>query len=88
MEKMEQKFCQSCSMPMGEGDALYGTEADGTKSTDYCHYCYENGKFTMEESMDHMIETCLPFMKDQFPSEDAARAAMKEFFPQLKRWAN
>ena len=33
---MEERFCQSCGMPMGDTDELYGTEADGSKSTDYC----------------------------------------------------
>ena len=31
---MEERFCQSCGMPMGDTDELYGTEADGSKSTD------------------------------------------------------
>lgn len=84
----DQKFCQSCSMPMGEGSELYGTEADGSKSQDYCHYCYENGKFTSDQTMEQMIDTCVPFMLDQFKDADEAKAAMMGFFPQLKRWAN
>ena len=33
---MEERNCQSCGMPMGPTDELYGTETDGSKSKDYC----------------------------------------------------
>lgn len=87
---MEQKFCQSCAMPMGEGDELYGTNADGSKNTDYCHYCFQNGAFTNDTTMEGMIEICVPHMTAAHPdmSEDKARAMMSEFFPTLKRWKN
>ena len=81
-----QKFCQSCSMPM-TSEEQYGTEADGSRSQDYCNYCYEGGSFKGDMSMDQMIEVCVPYMKDQFGGEDGARTALKGFFPQLKRWA-
>ena len=35
---MEQKICQSCAMPIDE--STFGTEADGSKNQEYCHYCY------------------------------------------------
>ena len=42
---MEQKlFCQSCSMPIND-PALQGTEKDGSKSREYCTYCYQQGAF-------------------------------------------
>lgn len=85
---MEEKYCQSCGMPMGETDELYGTEADGSKSKDYCSYCYANGKFTSECTMDEMIEMCIEPMvsSNSEMTEEKARAMMKEFFPSLKRW--
>ncbi len=83
----EMKFCQSCAMPMGSID-LYGTNADGSKNEDYCQYCYEGGAFTKDETMEEMIETCVPFVSkgDPWPDEATARKAMMEMFPQLKRW--
>ncbi len=54
MEKIH--YCQSCGMPMEE--SLYGTEKDGTKSPDYCSYCYQNGAFTGEMTMEQMIDFC------------------------------
>ena len=40
---MEQKFCQSCGMPLVVGNI--GTNSDGSKSEDYCGYCYKGGVF-------------------------------------------
>ena len=86
---MEERYCQSCGMPMGQTDELYGTEADGTKSPDYCHYCYENGAFTVDCTMQEMIDYCVQPMVENVPgmTEAQARAIMNEHFPQLKRWA-
>lgn len=84
---MEQKFCQSCGMPMG-AEELYGTTMDGKKSEDYCKYCYENGAFTFHGSMAEMIEICVPPMVASNPDMTAekARQMMLQFFPSLKRW--
>lgn len=87
MDTNEMKFCQSCAMPMGSVDVL-GINADGSKNEDYCHYCYKDGAFTKDETMEEMIETCVPFVSkgDPWPDEETARKAMQELFPQLKRW--
>ena len=85
---MNGNMCQCCGMPMGETDELYGLNADGSKSTEYCKYCYENGAFTFLGSMDEMIEICVPIVageSSQF-TEESARNMMKELFPSLKRW--
>lgn len=84
----DQKFCQSCAMPLAKPED-HGTNADGSKNDDYCSYCYADGKFTNETTMDGMIEVCVPFCLQAgvYKSEDEARASMKAFFPQLKRWA-
>ena len=61
MEQNGMKFCQSCGMPMGE-EALYGTNADGSKNGDYCRYCFEKGAFTFDGGMEEMVEFCVPKM--------------------------
>lgn len=85
---MEEKYCQSCGMPMGKTDEMYGTEKDNSKSTDYCKYCYENGAFTFRGSMEEMIEICVSPMVENNPgmTQDSAREMMRKFFPMLKRW--
>lgn len=41
-------------MPLDEGTR--GTNADGSRNDDYCVYCYKEGKFTQDFSMEEMIE--------------------------------
>jgi len=83
------KLCQSCAMPMNQPEAKYGTEADGSMSEDYCHYCYKEGSFTANVTMDEMIEICVPHMVSDEPggmSEETARSMMQGLLPALKRW--
>lgn len=84
---MNEKYCQSCGMPMG-AEETYGTNADGSKNEDYCQYCFANGAFTSEMTMDEMIEVCVEPMASANAemTKDQARSMMKEFFPTLKRW--
>ncbi len=83
---METKYYQSCSMPMNSAQ-LYGSNSDGSQSEDYCSYCFANGKFTMDCTMDEMINSCAikmaSFHKDMTESE--ARDRLKQFIPTLKR---
>lgn len=74
------KFCQSCAMPMTE-------ELYGSKNEDYCIYCYENGEFTADISMEEMIDFCVPkTVENTDMDEKTARKMLNEAFPQLKRW--
>ncbi len=83
-----QKFCQSCAMPMS--DELFGTNADGTKNEEYCMYCFKDGEFTSDMSMEEMMNFCIEKMVEVHPEIDKkeASAMMMEVFPKLKRWAN
>lgn len=80
-------FCQSCGMPMGT-DEVRGTNADGTKNNDYCIYCYKDGKFEFDGTMEEAIEMCIPFELEAkvYSDADTARKSMLEYYPKLKRW--
>lgn len=87
---MNTDICQSCGMKMN--DEVYGKNADGSVNTEYCKYCYPNGSFSRDETMEEMIESNLNFL-DEMNAEsgrnltpDEARAEMMKFFPTLKRW--
>lgn len=78
-------------MPLALPENL-GTETDGTPSAEYCTYCYRDGRFTLDCTMEQMIAQCAEF-HDQFQDEtgrsftrEEAVAAMRTHFPQLKRW--
>ncbi|MCZ7381169.1 MAG: zinc ribbon domain-containing protein [Candidatus Methanoperedens sp.] len=38
------RSCKSCGSPMNKPED-FGTNAFGSKSKEYCHYCFQNGKF-------------------------------------------
>ena len=38
-------YCGSCGKPMKLKED-FGTETDGTASTEFCHLCYQNGAWT------------------------------------------
>lgn len=89
MENYEnQKFCQSCAMPMT--DEQFGTNADGSKNEDYCIYCFKDGEFTSDMTMDEMMNFCIEKMVEVHQEIDKSEASsmMKEVFPKLKRWAD
>jgi transcriptional regulator with XRE-family HTH domain len=74
--------CQSCGMPLG--DAVMSREADGSYNESWCKWCWSEGHFVSDCTMDEMIEQCLPHMTGWEP--DTARAFMRENFPTLERW--
>ena len=82
-----QKFCQSCAMPLS-GDELFGTNGDGSKNEDYCKYCFKDGEFTSDMSMEEMMNFCVEKMIEVHPEIDKseAKSMMGEVFPKLKTW--
>ncbi len=79
--------CQSCGMPMAkEGD--FGTEADGSKSGDYCVYCYQGGKFTNPDmTLEEMTNLSASIWARQSGMpEEQAREQLRPMQSQLKRW--
>ena len=85
---MEGNQCQCCGMPMGDSKELYGTNADGSGNSEYCKYCYQNGRLLFEGTMDEMVEICVPILVKEDPAmtEEAARNMMAELLPTLKHW--
>ena len=77
-------------MPLTE--ELLGTNADGSKNEDYCIYCYKDGKFLQDCTMDEMIEHCAQFVDEvnkglpQPITREEYIGQMKMYFPHLKRW--
>jgi hypothetical protein len=55
---MENKFCQSCGMPLKKDPAGGGTNADGSLSKTYCSYCYQQGEFSFTGSVAEFQDFC------------------------------
>jgi len=82
-------ICQSCGMPM-QKDEDFGTNADGSKNEEYCHFCYKDGKFaepdiTMEQKIDKVVG--IATLQMNMP-EAQAREMANNIIPKLKRWQN
>lgn len=84
-------LCQSCGIPI-ENNSLWGTNADGTLSTSYCKYCFANGSFLQNYSLEEMIQHCTKIASK--PNKNCeikissrhTEAHLRELLPQLKRW--
>ena len=88
---MEPMYCQSCAMPL-VAETDFGTNRDGSKNKEYCAFCFKDGQFTQNVTMEEMIQICLQY-SDSFKHENGesytkeeALAGMLYYFPQLKRW--
>jgi hypothetical protein len=85
MEKVY-KNCQSCGMPLKKDQKGGGTNVDGSKSSLYCSYCYEDGKFIQPgmtaKEMQHLVKGKLKEMG--FPGFIAWFFASN--IPRLERW--
>ena len=85
------QFCQSCGMPLTRIEDC-GTNADGSTNFDYCQYCYKDGQFLQNCSMEEMIEHCAQFVNEvnkglpQPITKEEYIGQMKMYFPHLKRW--
>ena len=85
------QFCQSCGMPLMCNEDC-GTDANGSINFDYCKYCYADGKFLQDCTMDEMIEHCAQFVDEvnkhmlKPMTREEYKQMMQGFFPMLKRW--
>lgn len=84
------KFCQSCGMPLT--DDILGSNADGSKNDEYCIYCYKDGAFTGNFTMEEMVEYCSMFV-EQYNKNTGKhltcceyKEVLRQFYPTLKRW--
>lgn len=71
-------------MPL-KGPHMHGTDKNGLRIEDYCVYCYKDGEFTEDVTMDEMIRLCSRYVEGN--SRNVAVVGMKLQYPRLKRWA-
>lgn len=86
----EKQRCQSCGMPLGifEGQDNFGTDSHGSKSQEYCMFCYKDGAFTNPGlTLDEMISMSVQFMTTELKySEQRAKELSNSVIPNLRRW--
>ncbi len=72
-------------MPISSVDKL-GKNNDGSINQDYCKYCYDNGEFIDNVSMEKYIEMCSQFGAQAGMTNDEMKEFCTKLFPTLKRW--
>lgn len=83
---MAKSNCQSCGMPLGRDEKDGGTNADGSKSSEYCSHCYQNGQFTEPNlTLEQMTAKVKGKMKDMHFPGFVANFFTRDI-PKLKRW--
>lgn len=83
------KFCQSCGMPMSKDPEHGGSEKDGSKSLKYCSYCYDNGEFRNDSinNAKEMQKFCIEKMNEQGTPKIFAWLLTRGI-PKLERWTD
>ena len=76
------QFCQSCGMPLSRKENC-GTNTDGSVNFDYCKYCYNNGKFIQDCTMEGMIEHCAQFV-DEMNKHLATPVTQEQYKDQME----
>lgn len=56
------KSCESCLIPLRLDHFGGGTEKDGSKSKVYCSYCYQNGEFCHNVTLEEFQKICYELM--------------------------
>lgn len=81
------KICQSCGMKMVDSK-YYGKNGDGSCNEEYCCYCYPNGAFSKDETLEEMVESCIPFSlkASEYQDTESARKGLLAELSALKRW--
>lgn len=72
-------------MPLQKDPEGGGTNADGTKSTDYCSFCFKEGKFCYEGDMASFRDWLDNHLKEKKMSWFIRKLTWWQL-PTLKRW--
>jgi hypothetical protein len=79
-------FCQSCGMPLSRDALGGGTNADGSRSAEYCSHCYRSGRFTEPNlSVEEMMAKVEGKLREMHIPRLLARRFTRDI-PRLSRW--
>lgn len=80
-------ICQSCAMPLKKDPHKGGTNSDGSRSVEYCSYCYANGRFTQPDfRVQDMQAFCISKMQDCGIPKPLGWLFTRGL-PKLRRWS-
>ncbi len=89
----DKQYCQSCGMPLRfDIEEYLGTNADHSRSDEYCYYCLKDGEYIVDISMGEMVDIWVKYT-DKYnwysgtnytPQE--LKVLLNKRLPTLKRW--
>lgn len=89
----EKQYCQSCGMPLRfDIEEYLGTNADHSRSDEYCYYCLKDGEYIVDIAMREMVDIWVKYT-DKYnvysgtnytPQE--LKVLLNKRLPTLKRW--
>lgn len=84
-------ICQSCGMDISD-DNHKGTNTDKSLSKGYCSFCFANGSFANNMTLDEQVEIGLPYSPEYTSAatkeeKDNIRQQTKNYLSTLKRWS-
>lgn len=90
---VNQQYCQSCGMPLRfDVEEYLGTNADGSKSNEYCYYCLKDGEYIVDIPMKEMTDIWVKYT-DKYNeyaetnyTPDELKRILNKRLPTLKRW--
>ena len=80
-----EKICQSCGMPLEE-EKERGTNSDGSINGDYCIYCFKDGEFTNNMTLEETIADSVNYAELAGMTKEAMLEMQSKVLPTLKRW--
>lgn len=81
------KFCQSCGMPMSRDHQNGGTNSDGSRSSEFCSFCYKDGAFLDScKTAKEMQYFCIEKMNENGTPKLIAWLFTRGI-PKLQRWS-
>lgn len=92
-QTIKKEYCQSCGMPLRfDVEEYLGTNADASRSDEYCYYCLKDGLFTVDIPMEEMVNIWVKYTgkyneySNTNYSPQELRTILNKRLPTLKRW--
>lgn len=89
----DKQYCQSCGMPLRfDIEEYLGTNADHSRSDEYCYYCLKDGEYIVDIPMGEMVDIWVKYT-DKYNGYSGTnytplelRVLLNKRLPSLKRW--
>ena len=82
------KHCQSCGMPIKRDEQGGGTEADGTRTSQFCSHCYADGKFKQPDMAVAQMQELVRGKMIEMGFPKFMCGFFTKGIPKLERWQN